>query len=199
MSEIEDAIKEVVENKDDWSMNSWIAGFVAVAATLMAIGNIKDGNIVQNMAQLQAKSVDAWSYYQAKSLKQLMSENAAQQLQTFIEVTPSMSPVAREGMQKSIAKHEVEARRYEKEKEEIKGQAEGYEKEVARLNIHDDQFDMAEACLTVSIALFGVTALTRRKWLFFFGAGLMLLGLLLEFAGFMELSLHPEWLARLLG
>lgn len=125
------------------------------------------------MAQLQAKSVDAWSYYQAKSLKQLMSENAAQQLQTFMDVTPAMSAVAREGMQKRIAAYEVEAKRYEKEKEEIKQQAEGHEKEVARLNIHDDQFDMAKACLTVSIALFGVTALTRRKWLFYFGAGMM--------------------------
>jgi len=43
-----------------------LGAFVAVAATFMALCNVKDGNIVQAMAQAQANSVDAWAYYQAK-------------------------------------------------------------------------------------------------------------------------------------
>jgi len=68
MSEVEGAVKETIERQPEWPLNSWIAGLVAVVATFMAVGNIKDGNIVQAMQQSQAKSVDSWSYYQAKSL-----------------------------------------------------------------------------------------------------------------------------------
>jgi len=32
-----------------------------------------------------------------------------------------------------------------------------------RLNVHDDQFDMAEALMSIGIALFGVTALTQKR------------------------------------
>jgi len=62
-----------------------------------------------------------------------------------------------------------------------------------------DQFDMAESFLTVSIALCGVTALTRRRWLFGLAVFFALSGLLLEFGGFMQWSFHPDWLAKLLG
>ena len=85
------------------------------------------------------------------------------------------------------------------EKERIKASAEGFEHEYDRLNVHDDQFDAAEACLTVCIALFGVTALTRKRWLFGLGLGMMGLGLALGVAGFLGLGLHPDFLARLLG
>jgi len=52
-----------------------------------------------------------------------------------------------------------------KRKSDIKAQAEGYAKEYNDLNVFDDQFDMTEALLTISIAMFGITALTQKKWL----------------------------------
>jgi hypothetical protein len=199
MSEVEDAAKEAVQTHEEWALNSWVAGLVAVVATCMAVGNIKDGNIVQAMQQSQARSIDAWSYYQSKSLKQLMSENAADQLETFLAITPTLSLPARDSIQKRMAKHREEAVRYDKEKNEIKKQAETFDKDYERLNIHDDQFDMSEACLTIGIALFGVSALTRKKWLFFFACSMAGVGFTLELSGFLGWAFHPEWLAKLLG
>lgn len=199
MSEIEDKVKEVLEGRDDWPLNTYIAGMVAVVATFMAICNIKDGNIVQTMAQVQSKSVDSWSYYQAKSIKQLLSENSADQLRTQVASASALTPAAREMLEEKIAQLDGNSKRYGKEKDEIRQQAEGYEKEYERLNVHDDQFDMAEACFTVSIALFGVAALTRRKWLFGFACALSTVGFLLGFAGFLQWAVHPDWLAKLLG
>jgi hypothetical protein len=65
--------------------------------------------------------------------------------------------------------------------------------------VHDDQFDMAEAMLSVAIALFGVTALTQKKWLLAVDGLFAGFGTLLGFAGFLGWNLHPDWLARLLG
>lgn len=158
-----------------------------------------DGNIVQTMAQVQSKSVDSWSYYQAKSTKQIMAANMAEQLRTQVMMGPQTSAGMRAKVDAKVAQYEADARRYEKEKEEIRQTAVNYEKEYERLNVHDDQFDMAEAFLTASIALCGVTALTRRRWLFGVAVLFASSGLLLEIAGFMQWSFHPEWLARLLG
>lgn len=41
--------------------------------------------------------------------------------------------------------------------------AEGIEAEYDRLNIHDDQFDMAEACFTQAITLAGVGLIDLRR------------------------------------
>ena len=91
------------------------------------------------------------------------------------------------------------SQRYEKEKQQIKAQAEGLTAEYNSLNVHDDQFDMAEACFSVSIALYGITALTRRSWLLAIAGIFSLFGCVFGLAGFLNWSLHPDWLAKLLS
>src|SRR6476620_8746224 len=51
------------------------------------------------------------------------------------------------------AYYQAKVRVYEKEKADIKQSAEDYKKEYERLNLHDDQFDMADALMSVAIAL----------------------------------------------
>jgi Domain of unknown function (DUF4337) len=75
----------------------------------------------------------------------------------------------------------------------------GLHHDYDRLNIHDDQFDLAEALMSVAIALFGVSALTRKKMLLGFAALLAAFGVLFGLAGFFEWGLHPDFLTRLLS
>jgi hypothetical protein len=199
MSEVEDAAQKAVESGDDARLNSLVAIVVAFAATFMALCNVKDGNIVQAMDQAQAHGVDAWAYYQAKGTKENLAQATAEQLTLEREVAPSLTPEARALYAKRIAEYEAKAKLYASDKEKIKAQAQGFAEEYDRLNVHDDQFDAAEACLSVSIALFGVTALTRKRWLFGFGAALLALGTVLGVAGFLKLGLHPDFFARVLG
>src|SRR5581483_9605591 len=198
MSEIADSVQEAIEEKSDSSFHSVIAVLVALTATIMAICNIKDGNIVQAMAQAQAKSVDTWAFYQAKSTKQHMAENMGEQLNIQL-TTGTFSPAARTLLEGKIKQYEAEAKRYDKEKEDIKKEAEGYQEQYDALNVHDDQFDMAEACFTVASAMYGITALTRKRWLLVFAIVLAGVGTLLGLAGFLGWSFHPDWLAKLLG
>jgi hypothetical protein len=58
---------------------------------------------------------------------------------------------------------------------------------------------MSEALMSVAIALLGVTALTRKRWLLIVGIVFAGTGEILGFAGFMGWSLHPDWLANLLS
>jgi hypothetical protein len=61
MADMKDSIDEVVDKAGQASdrLINVIAALVAVLATVMALFNIKDGNIVQAMAQAQARSVNA--------------------------------------------------------------------------------------------------------------------------------------------
>jgi hypothetical protein len=88
---------------------------------------------------------------------------------------------------------------YETDKLAIEKTAQGHKAEYDRLNFHDDQFDMAEALMSISIALFGITALTQRRWLLVTAGVFAGLGALMGLAGFLGLSFHPNLLASLLS
>jgi len=197
MADISDTINEAVERASDSRLNSVIATLVAIAATFMALCNVKDGNIVQGMAQAQANAVDQWSYYQAKGMKQNLAEATLDQLQ--LQRTMLTDPKFAPMLDAKIAVYQKQVKKYEKEKIEIKANAEGQVKEYDRLNLHDDQFDMSDACLSVAIALFGVTALTKKRWLLALACLFMFFGVLFGLAGFFSWKLHPDFFAKFLS
>jgi hypothetical protein len=200
MADLAETVNEALEKAKESKLHSRIAILVAGAATFMALCNVKDGNIVQAMAQDQAKAVDAWAYYQAKGMKLNLAEAMLDQLtlQRSLASGPAAAD-ARAMLDKKIADYGEQVKKYEKEKEEIKASAEGFEKEYDRLNIHDDQFDMAEALISISLALFGITALTKKQTVFWLAGVFSGLGALLGLAGFLGFNIHPDFLARLLG
>src|SRR3954468_23235509 len=147
MSDIAETVSEAIEKGDASRLNSVIAIAGALVATFMALCNVKDGNVVQAMAQDQSKAVDAWAFYQAKSTKLNLSEAMLGQL--TVQRALSSGADARALLDKKITEYGAQVQRYEKEKEEVKGTAEGYEKDFDRLNVRDDQLDMAEALMSI--------------------------------------------------
>ena len=191
MGDLDETITSAVEQAADSRLHSVIALLVALAATLMALDNIKDGNIAQAMSQAETHAVDAWSYYQAKSTKQNLAEATIDQLQA-LRATTASGAVGLADLDKRIAAYRTQAVRYDKEKADIKAQAEGYQREYDRLNLHDDQFDLSDAGLSVAIALLGVTALTRKRWLLGLAGVFLLVGVTFALAGFLGWGLHPD-------
>jgi hypothetical protein len=200
MTEALDKIQdEVQEHSSESRFNGYIALFVAVVATFMALCNVKDGNVVQAMQQSQAKAIDQWAYYQSKGTKQHVAENSAEMLKVQIEMNPTLKPELRTKVEAKVAALEAAAKKYEKEKEQIKGEAEQAAKDYDAMNIHDDQFDLAEACLSVAVALAGVTALTKKRWLFGVASAFACIGILYGLAGFFHWNLHSDLMAKVLG
>lgn len=189
MSDIAENIQETIEQGNKNTINARVALFVAITATFMALCNVKDGNIVQAMSQAQANGIDAWSYFQAKSTKQSIAENS-------LALLREQDTVANK---KIIASYEEQIIRYEKEKAVIKAQAEGFQQQYNDINLFDDQFDMTEALLTISIAMLGITSLTQKKWLLYFSSVVSLIGIILGLAAFMKISLHSDFISRILG
>lgn len=179
-------------------LNTIVAISVAIAATFMALANVKAGNVVQAMGKTQVEIVDTWSFFQAKSTKQSLAESALDQLVVQREVG-NLTPEQRTVLDKQIATYKEKAARYDKEKNDLKTKVDALTKEYDRLNVKDDQFDISEALLSVGIALLGITALTQKRWMLFVAGSFGAFGLLVGLAGFLDWSLRPEWLAKILG
>jgi len=197
MSELAESINEAVEKGSESRLNSIIALMVAVTATFMALCNVKDGNIVQAMAQDQASAVDEWALYQAKGMKMNLAESVLDQMTLERTLRTDLGAEGRARLDQKIAEYTAHVKVYEREKGEIKAKAEGFQQDYDRLNIHDDQFDLAEALMSVAIALLGIAALTRKRVLLGFGGVMSGLGVVFGLAGFLGLGLHPDFLTRL--
>ena len=199
MPELEETIQDQLERASNSRLNMWVALLVAITATLMALSNVKVGNISQAMAQAQSNMVDYWGYYQAKGIKQNIAQAQLDQFLLQKEMGTAATPQAAAALDARIEEYRTAATRYESEKQELKQKAEAYKAEYEHLNFRDDQFDLADAGLSLAIALFGISALTQRHWLFVAATVLASFGALFAISGFLGLRLHSDFFAKLLG
>ena len=177
-------------------LNALVAITVALLATFMGICKLKDQNIVQQMQQDQAKAVDAWGWFQAKKTRlQLLHGNLDQLEIQAVDATPAQRLVIdkkSEAGRNEIEKANVELKDLEK-------RAVAFEADYDAWNRHDDQFDLAEALLSVSISLLAVTSLTQKRWLFKVALAPMVVGVIFGLAGLFHLGLHSDLFAKWLG
>ena len=196
MSELNDLQERLDLSEAKNRLNNLIAISVAIISVFMSITKVKDDNIVQAMLQAKSDAVDSWNEYQSKKIKQHMAElglNQVRALQTLAQgkVSSELSSQQKQ-YQDSIA-------RYQAEEHTLSNKAKGFEKQYDDLNFRDDQFDLSDATLSISLAMLAITALTGKRkllalaWLF---AGF---GLLMGMAGLLGIPLHPSALVKLLS
>lgn len=177
-------------------LNTWVALTVAILATFMAVCKIKDDNICQAMQQAQADKIDHWGYYQARNLREEVAEATLAQLTLDAADRPADKQAAYAAV---TARYAALAKEQKEKKQAVMAQAQDDQKTYDALNIHDDQFDLSDALLAISISLLALTALTHKRWLY----GLALLptagGVLMGLAGLLGWALHPDALTKLLS
>lgn len=178
------------------SLTNWVAVSVAVLAAFMAIAKVKDDNIVQAMLQAKSDAVDTWSEYQSKRIKQHLVEMGRDQTIVLRESAAKQASTIFDGQ---LKRYESEIARYQEEESELQRKAKGYEAQYDALNYRDDQFDLSDAAMSVSIATLAVTALTKKKWLLWMSLALGALGVVMGVAGLVGLKMHPDWLTKLLS
>jgi hypothetical protein len=179
---------EVSAEAKDKRLNNLVALTVVIFSVATGLGNIKDGNIVQAMAQAQANSLDRWNEYQATRTKLHIVETARAQL-------AAAAPSAKG----AIAKFDADAAKYEAESPKLAKDAQGFSDQYDALNVHDDQFDAAEASLATAISIAAVAALTE-SWVPLIAAWVIGgFGLFMTLCGFAGWPFHPDVLSTFLG
>lgn len=199
MSKVETLAQDTLERGSASRFHALVALLVALTATLMALCNVKDNNIVQAMSQVQVRAADAWAYYQAASIKRHLAENQRDQLQLQVALVSPAAGEAKRLLEAALEHTQAQITQYQREQEDLKATATGYGQDYDRLNRRDDQFDMAEAGFSIALALYGIAALTRQRWLLGLAIVFSGSGILFGLSGFLGWSLHPDWLATLLS
>jgi hypothetical protein len=160
----------------DKRLNRAVATTVVILSVTMALINIKDGNIVQNMQAAQATQVDSWNEYQATRLKLHMEEIAEAQ------GGPTAARAAA-----AIAK-------YTRESAALKAQALTARDDYDHNNYRDDQFDLSDGLASIALATTAISALVELWWLLYVGWFTGGLSILFMVAGFAQLPIHPNTL-----
>jgi lipopolysaccharide export LptBFGC system permease protein LptF len=165
----ESAHEKAKEKKDRVPWLQWLALSTALFAVLAAIASLKSGQLANesllsmNEATLkQAQASDAWSYYQAKGIKQVTRE-------TEVDILSASHAPA-----DTITKVRAEADRYRSEQQDIQNEArrlEQEQKELADKSRKDlerhHRFAYAVTVLQVAIGLSAIAALIERRGIWF--------------------------------
>src|SRR5438105_9105978 len=101
----------------DKRINRLVALTVVVLSVAMGFGNIKDGNIVQAMAQAQANSLDRWNEYQATRTKLHIVETARAQV---------AAAASNGAIHDALERFDADAAKYRLESPKLAAEAKGF-------------------------------------------------------------------------
>jgi hypothetical protein len=182
---------EVSAEAKDKRLNRGVAITVVVLSVWAGLCNIKDGNVVQAMQQAQAGAVDRWNEYQATRTKLHIAQGDRALIAT-LGADPVRTGAALTALDREIG-------RYGAESPQLAAAARQQSALYDALNVHDDQFDAADAALATAISIAAVAALAESGWVlaasWVFGA----FGLFMGLCGFMGWPFHPDLLSTILG
>jgi hypothetical protein len=177
-------------------LNTWVAITVAIISVFMAVGKVKDDNIVQAMLQSKSDAVDSWNEYQSKKLKHHMAELGLSQVQALQLLAPGRGVVELAAQQKQ---YRDAIQRYQVEENALMTKAKAFEKAYDDMNYRDDQFDLSDAALSICLGMLAVTSLTNKRKLLYLSWLFAGFGLVMGVAGLFGLHIHPDSLAKLLS
>ena len=165
-------------------LNNAVAITVVALSMFMAVSKIKDDNIVQAMQAAKADALDTWNEYQSTRLKKHLSEHTV--LVANLTSSDSGKTIA--------AKLAGDIAKYETESKDLAQKAKDFQTTYDAMNFRDDQFDLSDAGLAISLSLAAVAALTGLWWVLGVSWAFGAVGAMMAIAAFAQLKIHPDWL-----
>ncbi|MFL5263035.1 MAG: DUF4337 domain-containing protein [Anaeromyxobacteraceae bacterium] len=169
--------------KERWTQ--WVALTTTILAVCAAISALKGGGYSTRVQLSTTKEANAWSYFQAKSVKQHAVELHREALEVLR--LDARTPAAERLASERIARAAAEIARYDGEKAQIKAEAEAVQKEEGELKRHAGAFGLAVMLLQIAIMLSSVGALTRKPAMWVVGLAFGASGLVYMANGFLLL------------
>ena len=160
----------MTDNKNE-TWITWLALTTAILAVLAAITTLYMGKFSSRAIIYQGQETNQWSYYQAKSIKSYIYEIQKQKVDMEMELSAAQGKLPKAYAEKArrfITDCDNKIGRYEKEKEEIKAEAEKLMKEKDLAQRRAGSFGYSLIFLQIAIMLSSVAALTKKKHLWQF-------------------------------
>ncbi len=156
-------------------LGQWVAIFTAILAAFGALVSYQGNRLMnevllyKNQAVLyKAQATDQWNYYQAVSTKAhlaVLSEDLDPQHVGF--------------WQEKLKKYRAQKTVIRKKAERLDQASKNADQSSARMDRPHTDLEIALVFLQIAISIASITALTRKRWLFFVGMLSALLGIAL--------------------
>ena len=164
--------------KADEKFRSRAALSIAIMAMLLAITGLGGGNVAEDIMNNNIQASNRWAFYQAKNDRQTANRIAADELEIQVQLSQaSITPEARELLEKKIQQYKETAARYDDEpskeepnnplkgdgKKQLAAQAKYFEEQRDQAMKQDTNFDLAEALFQIAIVLASVAILSYSR------------------------------------
>lgn len=171
------------QKKETWI--TFVALSTAAMAVLAAITTLYVGKYSSRTVLQQAQESDQWAFYQAKSIKSHTYELQKQMMDLqYLTLKGKLTRELSEKFEKTLSGYEENLKRYEKEKKEIKDKAEQLGKEKQAAQLHGANFGFALIFLQIAIMLSSISAISKKKPLWYLGLATSGVGVFFFFDGF---------------
>jgi hypothetical protein len=169
------------------------AVYVGIIAMLLAIAALGGAAATKEMLNANIHASDTYAFYQAKYIRQLHYQTAAEQLDLLSAGAPGLSPEQRTKADSLAKRYRETAARYESEpakgdgKKELLAKATAWEHERDHAAAQTPNFEYAEALLQIAVVLGSVAIVAASPWLLGVSGALALGGILLTLNGYLLL------------
>jgi hypothetical protein len=172
------------DKKEKWmTYLSITTVLIAVCATF---STFKGGGYGTKSLMSQTRASDQWAFYQSKSIKSyifgMQKDNL--ELQRFSLAKSNNSNELIGKYDKQINEYTKKIEQYEAEKEQASKDAKSFEKERDDCKIHSAAFGVAVIFLQISILLSSISALAKRKFVWYISLIVGAVGVFYFFNGF---------------
>ncbi len=177
---------------------------IALIAAVLAVGGLGGGNATDDMIDSNIRASDSWAFFQAKNVRQTMYQLAALDLEQRLR-NPALEPAMRATLAAQLQDHRAVIERYDSEpdpsrpgdpgagegKKELRARALSFEAAREQAAARDNNFDLAEVLLQLSLVLGSVAILGLNRWVLGLSTALGAVGTLLTINGFLLLAPLP--------
>jgi low affinity Fe/Cu permease len=181
---------ELTEFSESHSQKNRTALTISILAMVLAISNLGGSNAMKESTQENILASNAYSFYQAKTIRQTALKIAAADLELQLAREPNLPAPVKELHQKKIDEYKKTVERYESEpetkegKKELLARAKAHEHERDHAMRQDPWFDYAEGALQIAIVLLSVSIIGGIPVLYWIGSSLGVFGTLSMLNGY---------------
>lgn len=174
-----EAIHELHEHAERTRENPGLAPAtftMSLLAVLVAAVSVLGHRAHTRTLLSQTKAADAWSQYEAKSIRRHNYELFID----LLSIVPVRDPAQAE---KAKEQYSGQVQRYDHDLQGIKGQAESFEAQAGASEHQASRFDLGEVCLESALVITSITLITARRRFWFLGMALAAAGLVIVVSG----------------
>ena len=155
------------EKKENWT--TYMAISTVIIVVCATLSTFKGGGYSNKSLMNQTSASDQWSFYQSKSLKSYIFEMQKDNLELQRELQNKSKPSGEllSKYDEKIATCANKIHQYEVDKENISVIAKKFESDRDDCKLHASAFGIAVIFLQISILLSSLSALAKKKYIWF--------------------------------